>query len=98
MKASEIIKTLEGMPGFADNPEVTVAYLTASGENRTVEIEHIGLLDKGVIIRAKHQCDADFYWNGKLLKDVPREELEDAVVMLSRGNMTVSEAEPAKTK
>jgi hypothetical protein len=90
MKTSEIISKLEQMGNFHDDPAVTVSYKLATGEIKTADIEHVGRLNADANLTITHQCEAVkpiepqhfYYWNGKLLKDLSREELESTVVML----------------
>lgn len=100
MKASEIIKAFEAVPNFADDPTVNIRVITVDGEvNFTTDIDSVLPGANGTCdIVVKHNCPDPkmvkplFYWNGKLLSDMNRDEIEAAFVMM----LESKQSEPTK--
>lgn len=90
MKISELITKLEQQGNFKDDPEVHIRVVTVAGAENfrgLIEFVDAGAGGKVCDLVLKHNCPERnrehlYYWNGKLLDSMDRDELQAALVMM----------------
>lgn len=95
MNTKELIEQLEKSPNFAENPPVQVLFTGANGELIKAVVTDVARYLENVkpdamALLIDHQCPKPttpkpvdrYFWNGKLLADLSRDELEAAFVLM----------------
>lgn len=106
MKISELISKLEQQGNFKDDPSVKVRFEMANGTEVDIDAIITAPNNGGVLIVANHNCPTPkaaepvdrYYWNGKLLADMSRDEIEAALLLMlvQRPLMNISVAAPVE--
>lgn len=92
-KSSDLIAAIEATPKFSDDPPVQVRLSPNGATNGVIygeaDIRNIGWdAEQGnIVLYVHHLCPKPefavrYYWNGKLLDAMDRDELQAALVMM----------------